>query len=65
MKLLNSIIFYLTLNVLLAIVMFVSGFDFVFPQEGSNQQFSYFVYGVLELITSVITVAEHFESKED
>lgn len=65
MKLLNSIIFYLTLNVLLAIVMFVSGFDFVFPQEGNNQPVSYFTYGLLELIVSVITIAEHFYSKED
>ena len=60
MKLLNSIIFYLTLNVLLAIVMFVSGFDFVFPQEGNNQNDSYIMYGLLEMVVSVATLIMYF-----
>jgi uncharacterized membrane protein YdbT with pleckstrin-like domain len=63
MKLLNSIIFYLILNVLLAIVMFVSGFEFVFPQEWNNQSGSYVMYGLLEFVISVITIVTYFNKQ--
>lgn len=63
MKLLNSIIFYLILNVLLAVVMFVSGFEFVFPQEGNNQNASYVMYGILEFAISAITILTYFNKQ--
>lgn len=63
MKLLNSIIFYLILNVLLAVVMFVSGFDFTFPQEGNSQNASYVMYGLLEFVVSVLTVVTYFNKQ--
>ena len=60
MKLLNSIIFYLTLNVLLAIVMFVSGFDFTFPQIGEDNEGYYIFYGLMELVVSVAVLIMYF-----
>lgn len=60
MKLLNSIIFYLTLNVLLAIVMFVSGFDFTFPQIGEDNEGYYVFYGFMELVITCAILMVYF-----
>lgn len=63
MKLLNSVLLYLVMNLLLAVVMFVSGFEFVFPQEGNNQNDSYVMYGILEFVISVITIVTYFNKQ--
>lgn len=60
MKLLNSIIFYLTLNAMLAVVMFVSGFDFTFPQIGDDNEGYYVFYGLMELVISCTVLLVYF-----
>lgn len=55
-------------NILLAMVMFVGGFDFTFPQQGTHASPSYFLYGVFELALSfvyLIGVAEELTKKQD
>lgn len=55
-------------NILLAVVMFVGGFDFTFPQEGMTNNFSYFLYALLEFGLSfvyLVGVAEDLTKKQD
>lgn len=55
-------------NILLAVVMFVGGFDFKFPQEGTHASPSYFLYGAFELALSfvyLLLVAEDLTKKQD
>lgn len=55
-------------NILLAVVMFVGGFDFTFPQQGSKNAGSYFIYGFLEFVLSfvyLIVVADDLTKKQD
>ena len=58
-------------NILLAVVMFVGGFDFTFPQEGTHASPSYFLYGAFEFALSfvyfigLIGVAEDLTKKQE
>lgn len=55
-------------NILLAVVMFVGGFDFTFPQQGSQNAGSYFIYGLFELVLSfvyLVAVADGLTKKQD
>lgn len=55
-------------NILLAVVMFVGGFDFTFPQQGTDSNTSYFIYGLFELVLSfvyLVGVAEDLTKKQD
>lgn len=55
-------------NILLAVVMFVGGFDFTFPQQGNDDNFSYFLYGLFEFglsIVYLVGVAEDLTKKQD
>lgn len=55
-------------NILLAVVMFVGGFDFTFPQQGNQDYGNYFIYGLFELVLSfvyLIGVADDLTKKQD
>lgn len=55
-------------NILLAVVMFVGGFDFTFPQQDNDSSASYFIYGFFEFFLSfvyLVGVADDLTKKQD
>lgn len=63
-----STVFFLIMNVMVAIIMAVSGFDFTFPNPDMPDVHGYYIwYGVFEFITVLGTLvfAEHIWNKND
>jgi hypothetical protein len=52
-----STVFFLIMNVMVAIIMAVSGFDFTFPNPDIPEVHGYYIwYAVFEVITCVFTL---------
>jgi membrane-associated HD superfamily phosphohydrolase len=63
-----SAVFFLIMNVLVAVIMAVSGFDFTFPNPDIPDVHGYYIwYGVFEFIVVLGTLvfAEHIWNKND
>lgn len=63
-----STVFFLIMNVMVAIIMAVSGFDFTFPNPDTPDVHGYYLwYGCFEFIVVLGTLlfAEHIWNKHD
>jgi hypothetical protein len=64
----HSTVFFLIMNVMIAVIMAVSGFNFTFPNQEMPEVHGYYIwYGVLEFIVVLGTLlfAEHIWNKHD
>jgi len=58
-----STLFFLIMNVMVAIIMAVSGFNFTFPNPDMPEVHGYYIwYGVLEFIAVVATLIFYADS---